>query len=126
MDADARAEFARHFAVLLGDAGLQVKEVVSRVNANRPSGATWSVTAGLLSAWKTGRNLPSEANQDGFFRVVRLLTERARGRAARGHGMRQLLDEVAWTRMLEQARAAPLQDAARRGPASQDEDPAEL
>lgn len=70
------------------------------------------MTEGLLSAWKTGRNLPSEANQDGFFRVVRLLTEHARGRALRGHTVGQLLDEVAWTRILKEARAVPLAGAA--------------
>ena len=113
MATDARDAFAQHFAALLADAGLQAKHVATRVNASRPRGALWSVTAGLVSAWKTGRNLPSEANCDGFFRVVRLLTEHARGRALRGHQVGELLDEVAWTRMLKQARAARPSDAVR-------------
>ena len=114
MAADTRESFAQRFAALLEDSGLQAKQVAARVNASRPQGARWSVAAGLLSAWKTGRNLPSEANQDGFFRVVRLLTEHARGRALRRHPVGELLDEVAWTRILDQARAAPLPDAAER------------
>ena len=113
MGAATRNKFPQHFAALLEDSGLQAKQVALRVNASRPKGASWSVTAGLLSAWKTGRNLPSEANQDGFFRVVRLLTEHARGRALRGHAVGELLDEVAWTRMLKRARAIPLPDAAQ-------------
>ena len=115
MAADARGAFAQRFAALLADSGLQTKEAVARVNANRPRDASWSVTVGLVSAWKTGRNLPSEANQVGFFRVVRLLTGHARGRAARSYPVRELLDEAAWTRMLKQARAAPLPDAAEHG-----------
>jgi hypothetical protein len=114
MAADARDAFAQQFAALLGDSRLQAKQIVEWVNSSRPSGAMWSVTPGLLSAWKTGRNLPSEANKDGFFRAVRLLTEHARKRALRGHPVGKLLDEVAWTRMLELARAAPLADAAER------------
>jgi hypothetical protein len=51
-------------------------------------------------------------NQDGFYRVVRLLTEHARGRAARGHEVRQLLDEVAWARLLRRsARTPPMRHA---------------
>ncbi len=111
MAADARDAFAQHFAALLEDSGLQAKQVVVRVNASRPKEASWSVTAGVLSAWKTGRNLPSETNQDGFIRVLRLLTEHARGRVLRGHQVGNLLDEVAWTRTLKQARTASLSGA---------------
>lgn len=112
---DARDRFASRFAALLEDSGLQAKQAAMRVNASRPQGASWSVTAGVLSAWKKGRNLPSAPNQDGFFRVVRLLTEHARGRAARGHSVRRLFDEVAWNRLLEQARTAPVPDASQHG-----------
>jgi NACHT domain len=112
--ADVRDTFASRFAALLKDSALLAKQVVARVNANRPRDASWSLTAGVLSAWKTGRNLPSGANEDGFFRVVRVLTEHARGRAARGHAVGPLLDEVGWTRMLQQARAASLPDVALR------------
>jgi hypothetical protein len=115
MAADARDRFASRFAALLEDSGLQANQAAARVNASRPQGASWSVTAGVLSAWKTGRNLPSEPKQVGFFRVVRFLTEHARGRAARGHTVGQLLDEVGWTRLLDQARAAPLPDALHLG-----------
>lgn len=104
MTAGARADFARRFAALLQDSGLQAKEVVSRVKGSRPPAARWSVTAGLLSAWKTGRNLPSTSNQDGFARAVRVMTERARGRAARGYPVGELLNEVAWEQLLKQAR----------------------
>ena len=107
MAADARDAFASCFASLLKDSGLQAKHAAARANARRPQAASWSVTEGLLSAWKTGRNLPSEGNQDGFFRVVRLLTEHARGRAARGNVVGQLLDEAAWERLLIKARATP-------------------
>ncbi len=106
MAADARDAFAQQFRALLAESGLPAKQVVARVNGSRPPDARWSVTSGVLSAWKTGRHLPSKANQDGFFRVVSLLTEHARGRAVRGHPVGELLDEVAWTRMLNQARAA--------------------
>jgi hypothetical protein len=114
MTADARSVFASCFASLLEDSGLQAKQIVARANARRPQGAQWSVTTGLLSAWKTGRNLPSEANQDGFFWVMRVLTEHARGRAARGHVVERLLDEVGWTRLLKEARVASPLDASHR------------
>ena len=114
MAANARDTFASCFTTLLKDSGLQAKQAAARANVSRPQGVSWRVTAGLLSAWKTGRNLPSEANQDGFFRVVRVLTEHARGRAARGHQVGQLFDEVAWARLLKQAWAAPLPDASHR------------
>lgn len=51
--------------------------------------------------------MPSKSSQEAFFRVVRMLTERARGRAVRGHAIGELLDDVAWSRLLEQARATP-------------------
>ena len=116
MRADGRNAFASCFASLLEDAGLQATQVVRQVNRGRPQDASWSVTAGLLSAWKTGRNVPSEANQDGFFRVVRLLTKCARDHAARGHAVGPLQDEVAWARLLREARAqAVVPDASEPG-----------
>jgi hypothetical protein len=115
MTADARADFARRFAALLQDSGLQAKEVVSRVKGSRPPAARWSVTAGLMSSWKTGRNLPSTSNQDGFVRAVRVMTERARGRAARGYPGGELLSEVAWEHLLKQARDEGGADHAKGG-----------
>jgi len=105
MAGGAREEFASRFAALLDDSGLQAKQVTVRAMGRRTQGANWTVTAGLLSAWKNGRNLPSESKQEAFLQVVRLLTEHARGRAVRGHVVGQLLDEVAWTRLLQEARA---------------------
>jgi hypothetical protein len=110
----AKDEFKSRFAALLKDSGLQAKNVARRVNARRGPGASWNVTEGLLSAWKNGRNLPSTGNQSGFLQTVRFLTEQARGRAVRGHAAGHLLDEVEWTRLLEQARAAPIVDDSQR------------
>jgi len=92
VEGNARQEFARRFDLLLRDCGLQGKQVVSRVMNRRPQGASWAVTSGLISAWRTSRNLPSTANNDAFFLVVRVATALARGRAATGHPIGELLD----------------------------------
>jgi hypothetical protein len=113
--ANARDAFASCFTSLLESSGLQANQVAARVNARRPRGALWSLTGGLLSAWKTGRNLPSEANQDAFILAVRVLSEHARRRAGRGHEIGPLPDEVRWGRLLREARALhPADDANRQ------------
>ena len=106
MAGEARREFARRFAALLDDSGLKARDVPAKVNGRRPPRSSWRVTQGLLSAWKTGRNLPSEANWDSFLMAVRVLTEGARRRAAAGHPVQQLLDEGDWADLYKKGRAS--------------------
>jgi hypothetical protein len=105
-DGDARREFAQRFDALLKDTGLQAKQVAARVRNDQRWNRSWKLGPGLISAWRTGRNVPSMSNQGVFLLTVRMSTELARGRAAAGHSVNPLLTEVAWTRLMEQARNA--------------------
>jgi hypothetical protein len=104
---DAREEFARQFDELLRVSGLQAKQVVALAMRNRSQQALWEVTDGLISAWRTGRNLPSKSNQVAFLTVVRVLNQRARARAPIGQWVNNLLDAEAWIMLLEGARVTP-------------------
>lgn len=105
MPEGARDAFASHFDRLVTASGLQAKTVVSKVNRTRKPEAPWKLTTSVISAWRTGRNLPSGANEEGFFRGVRLLTEHTRGRVLHGQDVGELLDEADWARSLQRARA---------------------
>ncbi|MFE9566067.1 tetratricopeptide repeat protein [Streptomyces sp. NPDC006487] len=83
----------------------------------RPRDASWKVTYRQISTWQNGSHLP--ATEEGFLKLVRVLTEHARGRAARGHQVGDLLDEHAWARLLRQA-VAPGSDEPTSGTGDDD------
>lgn len=101
----ARDEFKREFEALLQASGLQAKDVAAAVMGRRARTASWTLTSGRLSAWRTGRDLPAASSRGAFMLAVRIMTEQARNRAGRGHRIGRLLDEVAWENLLEKARA---------------------
>ena len=104
MAGDAREEFAQQFDELVRVSELQAKQVVSEVMRNRPQRASWTVTAGLVSAWRRGRNLPSKANEEAFPAVVRILNRRALARTLAGQLANEPLDVNVWSGLLENAR----------------------
>ena len=67
-----------------------------------------------VSAWRTGRNLPSASNTQAFLRVIRVATEAARHQAAAGYMVDRLIGEAEWVRLLMTARSTPPPRGQRR------------
>jgi hypothetical protein len=86
----ARDEFKREFDALLRSSGRQAKDISDAVMARRARAASWTLRPGRLSAWRTGRDLPAENSRGAFMLAVRVMTEQARSRAARGHPVGKL------------------------------------
>ncbi|MEV8633705.1 tetratricopeptide repeat protein [Streptosporangium sp. NPDC051023] len=97
-------EFAVRLAGLVKMSGLTLERAAGRTMSRRPREASWTVTFRQISAWQNGDHLPE--SEAAFLTLVRVLTEHARGRVVRGHQVGELLDEVRWVRLLQQARDA--------------------